>query len=52
MAILSVVWGVSAFGGPLYGGLAVTLLNWRWAFALFAVAAIFFAVRLRHHPAE
>lgn len=54
MAILSVVWGVSAFGGPLYGGIAVTLLNWRWAFALFAVAAIAFAIAcaivLRNEP--
>ena len=50
MAILSVVWGVSAFSGPLYGGLAVTLLNWRWAFALFAVAAIVFAIAC--DPAE
>ena len=54
MAILSVVWGVTAFGGPLYGGLAVTLLSWRWAFALFAVAAIVFAIAcaiiLRNEP--
>jgi len=43
MAILSVVWGISAFGGPLFGGLVDTLLTWRWAFAIFAVAALTFA---------
>ena len=44
MAILSVVWGVSAFGGPLYGGLMQTILSWRWAFLIFAAAAVAFAV--------
>ena len=43
MAILSVVWGIAAFGGPLYGGLIVTALNWRWAFLIFAFAALAFA---------
>jgi MFS family permease len=44
MAILSVVWGISAFGGPLFGGLVDTFLNWRWAFAIFAIAALIFAL--------
>ena len=57
MAILSVVWGISAFGGPLFGGLVDTLLNWRWAFAIFAIAALVFAAAalyvLRHEqPVE
>lgn len=43
MAILSVVWGISAFGGPLFGGLIDTFLTWRWAFGIFAVAALVFA---------
>ena len=43
MAILSVVWGISAFGGPLYGGLMDTLFSWRWAFVIFALAAVIFA---------
>ena len=43
MAILSVVWGISAFGGPLFGGLVDTFLTWRWAFGIFAVAALIFA---------
>jgi MFS family permease len=44
MAIFSVVWGVSAFAGPLYGGLMDALLSWRWAFVIFALAAIGFAL--------
>jgi MFS family permease len=44
MAVLSVVWGISAFGGPLYGGLMDTFLTWRWAFVLFAAAALVFAL--------
>jgi MFS family permease len=44
LAILSVVWGVSAFGGPLYGGLIGTLLSWRWAFAILGLAALAFAM--------
>ena len=43
MAILSVAWGISAFGGPLFGGLVDTFLSWRWAFAIFAAAALVFA---------
>lgn len=43
MAILSVVWGVTAFGGPLFGGIVVSLLTWRWAFILFALAALLYA---------
>lgn len=54
MAVLSVVWGVSAFGGPLYGGLVQTLLSWRWAFLIFAAAAVIFAIAcvplLRNEP--
>lgn len=43
MAVFSVVWGVSAFAGPLYGGLMDALLSWRWAFVVFAIAAVAFA---------
>ncbi|MEZ5923679.1 MAG: MFS transporter [Hyphomicrobiaceae bacterium] len=52
MAILSVVWGVTAFGGPLFGGLAVQYLNWRSGFLIFAGLAVIFGVAclavLRH----
>jgi MFS family permease len=43
MAILSVVWGVTAFGGPLFGGIVVQTLDWRAGFLIFAVAAVAFA---------
>jgi MFS family permease len=48
MAILSVIWGVAAFGGPLYGGIFGTLLSWRWAFVTFGVAALIFAMSARY----
>jgi MFS family permease len=31
-AIMSVIWGVSAFVGPLLGALASETISWRWAF--------------------
>ncbi len=37
-AIISVVWGVSAFGGPLVGALFAETASWRWAFGAFAIA--------------
>ncbi|QDZ03126.1 MFS transporter [Nitratireductor mangrovi] len=37
-AIISVVWGVSAFSGPLLGALLADAWSWRWAFGIFAVA--------------
>ncbi len=43
MAILSMVWGIAAFGGPLYGAIIGTVFSWRWAFGIFGVAAIIFA---------
>ncbi|MGE3830849.1 MAG: MFS transporter [Parvibaculaceae bacterium] len=48
MAVLSVVWGISAFGGPLFGGLVDAFLTWRWAFIIFAAAALVFAAATRH----
>ncbi len=43
MAILSVVWGVTAFGGPLFGGIVVQSLDWRSGFLIFAGLAVAFA---------
>ncbi len=40
MAVVSTLWGVSAFLGPLVGALFVTHANWRWGFGFFAVQAI------------
>ena len=37
-AIMSAIWGVAAFGGPLLGALISTALGWRWAFGVFTLA--------------
>jgi len=37
-AIMSAVWGVAAFAGPLLGALAAEHLSWRWAFSIFSIA--------------
>lgn len=37
-AIISVVWGVAAFGGPLIGALLSEAFSWRWAFGVFVIA--------------
>lgn len=37
-AIMSVVWGVAAFSGPLLGAVMTQLMSWRWAFAVFVFA--------------
>lgn len=44
LAVLSVAWGIAAFGGPLYGGIVEQLLSWRWAFWFFAMAAVLYAL--------
>lgn len=36
--IMSAVWGVAAFGGPLIGALISTAFGWRWAFGAFTIA--------------
>lgn len=36
--IMSAVWGVAAFSGPLLGALLSEALSWRWAFGIFTVA--------------
>ncbi|MDW6024999.1 MFS transporter [Mesorhizobium sp. BAC0120] len=36
-AIISGIWGVAAFAGPMLGALAAQYLSWRWAFGLFSV---------------
>jgi len=42
--IMSVVWGVAAFSGPLVGALVAELLDWRWAFGIFTAAGIAMAL--------
>ncbi len=44
MAVMSMLWGASAFLGPLVGGLFVTYATWRWGFAFFGLQAAVLAV--------
>lgn len=44
MATISVLWGASAFIGPLIGGFFTTYSTWRMGFVFFAVQAIFLAL--------
>ena len=37
-AVMSAIWGVAAFTGPLFGALVAESLSWRWAFGLFSIA--------------
>lgn len=37
-AIMSAIWGVAAFTGPLLGALTAEHLTWRWAFGIFSIA--------------
>lgn len=39
-AVMSAVWGVAAFGGPLLGAIVSEALSWRWAFGIFAAAGL------------
>jgi len=39
LAAVSTLWGVSAFLGPLIGGLFVEYATWRWGFGFFAAQA-------------
>jgi MFS family permease len=54
MAAISTFWGVSAFLGPLIGGIFVELATWRWGFAFFAMQALVLAfwILLRPEPGE
>ncbi|WP_172300033.1 MFS transporter [Pseudoruegeria sp. HB172150] len=40
LAAVSLLWGVSAFLGPLIGGVFVDYLNWRLGFGFFAAQAV------------
>ncbi|MEP9399539.1 MFS transporter [Mesorhizobium sp. KR2-14] len=33
--VMSAIWGVAAFSGPLVGALITQLVSWRWAFGVF-----------------
>ena len=42
-AIVSVVWGVSAFAGPLLGAVISEMTSWRWTFAAFSIGGFLMA---------
>lgn len=44
MAAISVLWGASAFLGPVIGGFFTTYSTWRMGFVFFAIQAIFLAI--------
>ena len=39
-AVISAIWGIAAFSGPLFGALVAEALSWRWAFGLFSGAGL------------
>lgn len=43
MAAVSVLWGASAFLGPIIGAGFVKYASWRWGFAFFGLQALFLA---------
>ncbi|MGN6142758.1 MAG: MFS transporter [Mesorhizobium sp.] len=42
--ILSAVWGVAAFGGPMLGAIMSEYLTWRWAFGVFVAGGLVMAL--------
>jgi len=44
MAVVSAVWGISAFCGPLIGGFFAHYGLWRWGFGAFAAQAVLLAL--------
>lgn len=51
LAVVSTLWGVSAFLGPLAGGLFVEFATWRLGFAFFALQAVAQAAWIALGPA-
>lgn len=52
LAVVSTFWGLSAFLGPLLGGLFVEYAHWRWGFACFAAMAFTLAVWIAWRPEQ
>ncbi|MFC4667969.1 MFS transporter [Seohaeicola nanhaiensis] len=52
LAAVSALWGVSAFLGPLIGGLFVEYATWRWGFAFFGAQAFVLALWIARRPDE
>ncbi|MEZ2332616.1 MFS transporter [Mesorhizobium sp. RCC_202] len=42
--VISAIWGVAAFSGPLIGAIMVDLLSWRWAVGIFTLGGIAIAL--------
>ncbi|CAN7609415.1 MFS transporter [Mesorhizobium sp. LjNodule214] len=38
--ILSAIWGIAAFSGPMIGAIMTELLSWRWAVGIFTLGGI------------
>ncbi|CAM5761722.1 MFS transporter [Mesorhizobium amorphae] len=41
--LMSAIWGVAAFSGPMIGALMAELLSWRWAFGVFVIGGVVMA---------
>jgi MFS family permease len=42
--VMSAIWGVAAFSGPLIGAIMVDLLSWRWAVGIFTLGGLAIAL--------
>ena len=42
--LMSAIWGVAAFSGPMLGALMAELLSWRWAFGVFVIGGVAMAL--------
>ena len=42
--ILSAIWGIAAFSGPMIGAIMIELLSWRWAVGIFTLGGIALAL--------
>jgi MFS family permease len=38
--VMSAIWGIAAFSGPMIGAIMVELLSWRWAVGIFTLGGI------------
>lgn len=50
LAVISALWGASAFLGPLIGAFFVEYFTWRWGFGFFLVQALILALWIHFTP--
>lgn len=50
LAVVSTIWGVSSFLGPLFGGAFVAYATWRWGFVCFGAVAFGLGVWIFMRP--